>query len=353
MIRYGLGKYSNALRKQLTHYLAKGSLPSHLSNQVRQLVTHVPKGAASRIARHCHHLKGRESIRVNKSVMLKRIDKYSKKSSGTSQFVSKQFQGIVKSLTVDAEGHWHRPYVSAFHTKTGRDHSLGSSLNQVPKQYWKSILNPPKGSVYVLLDYQQQEPMIAAYMAGCQALIRWYEQGDIYKLLALRIQRQLNREQCKKLLIGHLYGIGIRTLAEQLKVSVNQVRSWLAGLSKVIQPIESFLNHSASDIRKKEVAQSLDWQHTISDLDGDLSLRNWRIQATGADIMRRACIKLDEANIPLLLTNHDSFLVRLEQEQFKDQLDRAVQALTDAAVDVLNGFSLKVAIEIQVPSQDK
>ncbi|MEF1191759.1 hypothetical protein QTO04_21155, partial [Vibrio parahaemolyticus] len=73
----------------------------------------------------------------------------------------------------------------------------------------------------------------------------------------------------------------------------------------------------------------------------------------GADIMRRACLRLDDANIPLLLTNHDSFLVRLEQAQFQNQLDAATQALTDAAADVLNGFRLKVAVEMMLPSQEK
>ncbi|MCL1056799.1 DNA polymerase [Shewanella gelidimarina] len=290
---------------------------------------------------------------MNQSAMLKRIDKYSKSKSGTSQFVAKQYKGIVDRLIVDVEGCWHRPYVSAFHTKTGRDHSLGSALNQVPKRYWKSVINPPKGSVYVLLDYQQQEPMIAAYLAKDQVLIDWYQQGDIYAQLLQRIGGGLDREQCKQLMIGRLYGIGAKSLAEKLKMSVGKVQALFTDLSKVIQPIESFLNNNAINIRKNGVAKSLDWQHIISDLDGDLSLRNWLIQATGADIMRRACIKLDESNIPLLLTNHDSFLVRLDLEQFQVQLDRTTQALHDAAVDVLDGFSLKVAVEMQLPFQDK
>ena len=69
--------------------------------------------------------------------------------------------------------------------------------------------------------------------------------------------------------------------------------------------------------------------------------------------MRRACINLDHAEIPLLLTNHDSFLVRLEIDNYQIQLNKAIQALTDAAVGVLNGFPLKVAVEMQVPSKDK
>ncbi len=306
-----------------------------------------------RITRHIEHIKSREAIRVNHTAMLKRIGSYSQKKSGTSQFVAKQYQGIVKALNTDSTGHWYRPVVSAFHTKTGRDHALGSSLNQVPKQYWKSVLSPPKGSVYALLDYQQQEPMIAAYFAQCRMLMNWYQKGDIYKNLVQLVGGQFSRDQCKQLLIGRLYGIGYRTLAEKLGITLSRVRSLSNELSRLIYPMDRYLAKSADVIRQQGFARSLDWKYTISDLDGQLSLANWKIQATGADIMRRACLRLDDANIPLLLTNHDSFLVRLEQAQFQNQLDAATQALADAAADVLNGFRLKVAVEMMLPSQEK
>ncbi|EKO3457803.1 hypothetical protein LIA67_004203 [Vibrio fluvialis] len=286
--------------------------------------------------------------------MLKRIGSYSQKTSGTSQFVAKQYQGILKALKVDSNGYWYHPVVSAFHTKTGRDHVLGSSLNQVPKQYWKSVLNPPQGSVYVLLDYKQQEPMIAAHFAGCQSLLSWYQQGDdIYRKLIQFTGVQLNREQCKQLLIGRLYGIGHRALAEKIGVSLRRVKVLMAELSTLILPIDQYLDQTADAIRHRGIARALDWQYAVSDLDQRLSLRNWKIQATGADIMRRACLRLDDANIPLLLTNHDSFLVRLEEEQFNDQRDRAVNALRSAAADVLDGFNLNVSVELALHTQEK
>ncbi|MGR5531673.1 DNA polymerase [Vibrio alfacsensis] len=312
----------------------------------------VPAVVAKRIKQHIQHLNGREGIRIDAVAMSKRIDRYSKKASGTSQYIAKQYQGINQCLAVDQSGYWHRPNVSAFHTVTGRDEVLDSSLNRVPKSYWKSVLAPPAGSVYVLLDYHQQEPMIAATLAGCQTLIDWYQEGDIYKRLSQQIGAGLNRDQSKKLLLGRLYGQGVATLSVELQVTQELVRTWVDGLNQVLQPINIMLNRSASDIKRDGYAQSLDWHYTISNQDDELSLRNWHIQATGADIMRRACIGLDKAKIPLLLTNHDSFLIRLEQTQFSHQLNRAKQALTDAAVDVLNGFPLKVAVEMTVPPRN-
>ncbi|MEZ8932142.1 MULTISPECIES: DNA polymerase [Vibrio] len=332
----------------------QGWLPKPVALQVKGVSSLPPLDVQRRITRHIEHLKGREAIRINHAAMLKRIGSYSKKKSGTSHFVAKQYQGIVEVLRTDTEGYWYCPVVSAFHTKTGRDHVLGSSLSQVPKQYWKSVLNPPQGSVYVLLDYKQQEPMIAAHFAGCQPLLSWYEQGeDIYQKLIQFTGVQLSREQCKQLLIGRLYGIGHHALAEKIGVSRRRVKVLLVELSKLIWPIDQYLDQSADAIRHRGIARSLDWQYAVSDLDQRLSLRNWKIQAAGADILRRACQRLDEANIPLLLTNHDSFLVRLEQEQFEDQRYKAVNALRCAAADVLDGFSLNVSIEMTQHAQEK
>ncbi|KKC97903.1 hypothetical protein KY46_21405 [Photobacterium halotolerans] len=298
-------------------------------------------------------MNNRESIRVDFTAIETRIRKYSKKKSRTSQFVASQLSQIASCLIGDGRGYWHRPIVSPFHTKTGRDQPLGASLNQIPKDYWPRLLSPPNGSTYVLLDYQQQEPMIAAYLAGCQVLIDWYASDDIYLQLAKAIGEGLTREQCKKLLIGRLYGKGRQTIAHELQRPMAQVQKWLGVMSDVTRPIDSYLDQEASDIRIKKVAHSLDWRHAVSDMDSPLSLRNWRIQATGADIMRRACTNLDDCNIPVLLTNHDSFLVRLEQHQLPNQLERATQALTDAAVAVLNGFPLKVKVEMKLTSTNK
>lgn len=325
-------------------------MPNVLIEQVKQLNIRISKQAVTPITRHIHHLQNRESIRIDLLSIERRIRKYSRKKSGSSQFVASCLQGIKNGLVSNSLGHWHRPTVSPFHTKTGRDNPLGASLNQIPKVYWPKVLLPPKSSVYVLLDYQQQEPMITAYMAGCQKLIDWYKEGDIYERLAQEIGCDLTREQCKKLLIGHLYGIGFNSTAETLKVTIEQVKDWLDRLTNITQPIGPYLNRLAAEIQRNHVAYSLDWRHAVSDTDSRLSLRNWQIQATGADIMRRACINLDKSNIPLLLTNHDSFLVRLDQQNYPDQLSLAIQALTGAAVDVLGGFKLTVKVEMQLPS---
>lgn len=181
-----------------------------------------------------------------------------------------------------------------------------------------------------------------------------YEKGDIYTQLASEITNsQVSRDVFKTLLLSHINGTGVQYAAAKLKQPESVVRRWLIQLKQRLKPIDSYLNHQVFLARRHGILQSLDWQHYVSSAQRDKSIRNWPLQATGADIMRRACFNLDDANIPLLLTNHDSFLIRLDEANLDSQLELAVKALHDASADVLHGFSLKTKVEMILPSKPK
>ena len=326
--------------------------PDGVVQRLKQSGYRVPIAKAAFFERYNHHLAQRESIRIDAEALEYKVVKHGKKESNRSQSISKQYQRIRDSLTCDEQGYWHRPQVSPFHTITGRDQVLGSSIVQLSKNSWPDILSPPAGSVYVLLDYEQQEPLIAASLAGCYQLMAMYERGDIYSQLADEITgAQVSREAFKTVLISRLNGARVKQVAEKLNLSNEIVRQWFIKLKQQLNPIDSYLNHQVYLGRRHGVLRSQDWQHFVSPNQSDLSIRNWSLQSTGADILRRACLNLDDNNIPLLLTNHDSFLVRLDEANFDDQLERAIKALHDASVDVLKCFSLKVKVELTLLSK--
>ena len=316
------------------------------------LANNVSCDVLQRIASHIKHLDSRESIGVDRDAIAKRVIKYGKQKSETSQYVSKMLKGMLDTLICDGDTHWHRPLVSPFHTKTGRDTSLGSSLNYIPKDYWPSILKPPDGYAYVLLDYQQQEPVIAAHLAGCQTLLDWYQDGDIYECICSAITGStLTRNQAKKLLIAFLYGISVAKLAEQLQVTTTVVHGWFTELRRITEPIGKYLNDTATEIRLTQAVTSLDWRHAVTDQDTNNSLRNWKIQAMGADIMRRACLGFDAAQIPLLLTNHDSFLVKLPVTKLDDEIKKSIQVLQCVSASVLGEIQLKITVDMVLPKE--
>ena len=308
---------------------------------------HVPQDIRARITSHINHIAKRQSIRVDRDAVERRIHKYLKKNSKVSQHISKLLKGVLAELSFRDGSWWHRPNVSPFHTKTGRDTSLGAALNYVPKSYWPSILTPPQDNSYVLLDYEQQEPVVAAYLAGCETLLECYSTSDIYEHLALLLDDpSLGRPQAKLLLIAQLYGISEQKLAEKLGVTIPVVRGGMREVKRVTHPIGSYLDRVGRTIQKNKVATSLDWRYAIDVKDPFNSLRNWSIQATGADIMRRACLGFDAAKIPLLLTNHDSFLIQVKTSNIEEEVEKAITLLEVASADVLSGFKLKTKVEM-------
>lgn len=307
----------------------------------------VPQDIRARVTSHVNHLVKRPDIRVDRDAVERRISKYSRKKSKTSQHVTKIFSSMLTELSFRDGSWWHRPNVSPFHTITGRDTSLGSALNYVPKDYWASILLPSKHYSYVLLDYMQQEPVVAAHLAECETLLEWYRTGDVYEQLALLLDEpSLGRPQAKLLLIAQLYGISEQKLAEKLGVTIPVVRGWMREVKRVTHPIGSYLDRVGRTIQKNKVATSLDWRYAIDEKDSFNSLRNWPIQATGADIMRRACRGFDAARIPLLLTNHDSFLIEVKTSNIEKELEKTIEILEVASAEVLGGFKLKAKIEM-------
>lgn len=340
--------------RQLNASLAHKAIPTSVVHRVLALGETLPRAVLENIKRYSNHINNRVSIRVDVDYLDQKIARYSKKKSNRSKALVSQLEGFKASLTHEQSGDWHRPVVNIFATKTGRDTTSGNALNLIPKHHWQGLLSPPKGHCYVLLDYDQQEPMIAAQKADCTTLLNMYEQGDIYELLIMTVTNgELERARFKKLMLMHLYGAGIERIEKEISQPESSVVKWLVELKKTISPIDYYLDGEAFKAKRKGEIRSLDWRMGITQEIKALTIRNWPIQATGADIMRRACFNLDKVKLPVLLTNHDSFLVQLKKDKFDHQLRQAKQALTDASAEVLDGFKLKLKVEMNLPSKEK
>lgn len=314
----------------------------------------IPLPVLTNIKRYLAHVIGRPAIRIDVESLNRKIAKYRKKRSNKSKALVSQLVGFKTSLTNKLSDDWHSPIVNSFATKTGRDTTSGNALNLIPKHHWQSLLSPPKGYNYVLLDYDQQEPMIAAQKAKCMTLLNLYEQGDIYELLIEKVtSNALTRSELKTLIVMQLYGASIERIALKLSQPQSSVLNWIVELKKALSPIDYYLDDESLKAKRKGEIRSLDWRMEITQETNMLTIRNWTIQATGADIMRRACSNLDKAKLPVLLTNHDSFLVQLENDKYDYQLRQAKKALTDASAEVLDGFKLNVQVEMQITAVDK
>jgi hypothetical protein len=277
--------------------------------------------------------------------------------------VSEQHQSILKSLlkaVIEQKStlYEHSPVLPFSTTvitagaKTGRDTTKGASIQGLPKKYWEAILKPPLGFSYVLFDYVTQEPAIVAAKSGAKDIQNMYIKGDLYDALNQKVtEGHLERKQFKSLFIKHLYGQRADAIAEGLQLHKAQVQVWIARLKTIIQLLNKFLDMQLYQAKKAGEVRSKDWRMLIGKDCTDLSIRNWPVQACGADIMRRACLALEKAGLPVLLTNHDSFLIQIKTTDIDQQSALAYRILSDISAEVLDGFKLKVKTELVINNQ--
>lgn len=234
----------------------------------------------------------------------------------------------------------------AFAAGTGRSVIYGPSLTSIKKKYWPFILDPEPEFRYVLVDYSQQEPCIAACFANDRELLAAYHQGDLY----LHIGRHpwltgLDRDTLKKLILPYSYGQQAAAYAKLHGIPLETAQHYWQALREIFNRVDAALNSRSQVAFRDGFVRCLDWATHVTPLSNPRAVRNWPVQAAGADIMRRAVIGLYDAGIDLRLTVHDSFLIRISMAEQEQQVAKAITVLKQASASVLGGFELNVKID--------
>lgn len=233
-----------------------------------------------------------------------------------------------------------------FSTCTGRDSIFGQSITSIKKRHWAQLLYPEGGYQYVLLDYCQQEPAIAACFAFDQKLKAAYQAGDLYLYIGQHpALSHLQRSEVKALVIPRSYGQSPEAYAKEHGIPLAEAQRRWSALREIFNRVDAELNHRSQLAFRDGYVRCRDWAAGVTPLSNPLAVRNWSVQATGADIMRRAVIGLVDAGIDLRLTIHDAFLIRVPIAEQAQQVAKAIAVLKQASSLVLDGFELNVKVD--------
>ncbi|MGS3131690.1 DNA polymerase [Aeromonas caviae] len=239
-----------------------------------------------------------------------------------------------------------RHHSKPFATTTGRNVIYGPSLTSLKKKFWPFVLNPATGFLYVLLDFEQQEPAIAACFAKDRELLAAYLVGDLYLHVGSHPHlASLDRNSLKKLVLPYSYGQSAAAYAREYKIPLEVAQRYWRALKEIFHRVDAELNHRSQQAFRDGYVRCLDWAAGVTPLSNPLSVRNWPVQATGADIMRRAVIGLVDAGLDLRLTIHDAFLIRVPVAEHEQQIAKAIAVLKQASAVVLDGFELNVKVD--------
>ena len=254
------------------------------------------------------------------------------------------------SLQVGDDGR-NRCLLSPFRARTGRNQPSNSKFIFGPSVWLRGLIRPRPGWGLAYVDWSQQEFGIAAALSGDPAMKEAYRSGDPYLAFAIQAgavpatatkeTHEAEREQFKACVLAVQYGMGEESLAARISQPVARARQLLA-LHR--QTYRKFWKWSDSAVDEAVLGGRLwagfGWQIHTRDEINDRSLRNFPMQANGAEMLRIACILLTEEGVRVCAPVHDALLIEAPLEELDEAIATAKSLMKESSRIVLDDFEL-------------
>jgi DNA polymerase-1 len=267
----------------------------------------------------------------------------------------------LNDLQVGRDGR-NRALLGAFGSKTSRSQPSTNKFIFGPAKWIRFLIAPPPGRALVHRDYAQQEVQIAAVLSGDEALLAACATGDVY----LGIAKQLGfapedanaethaetRDLFKIVVLSILYGAGAWSLATRTGKCLSEAAEILARLRARFRAFEEFtaraIDRAGLDL---EISTNFGWFMRCPPGTNFRTIRNFPVQACGAEIMRAACILAERRGVPIVAPVHDAFMAEAPADQIEDVAVQLNQVMRDASRTILRGYELRTDKQIIKPGE--
>lgn len=194
-------------------------------------------------------------------------------------------------------------------------------------------------------DYSQLELRIAAIFSGDERLIQAYRDGHDLHIYAASISMKKpieevtddDRTKAKAVNFGLIYGKGEYSLAQDMKVSVEEARDFIDAYFTEFSGVKKWLDDTAKFVKKHKYVKTLTGRHRrLPGVDsnkrsivGDCMRQavNAPIQSTGSDITVTSLIKIDKKlkelgmKSMIVITVHDSIVLDVYLPELKEVVE--------------------------------
>jgi DNA polymerase-1 len=193
---------------------------------------------------------------------------------------------------------------------------------------------------------------IAAALSGDRAMVAAVESGDPYLGLARQSKRAPAdatkashgpiRDAFKAVVLGTGYGMEETSLACRLDASLIEARELLAMLRRTWS---TFWHWSGAVVDYAMLHNHLDtvfgWRLHVGPDANPRSLRNFPMQANGAEMLRLACCLATERGVGVCAPVHDALLIEADHADIHDAVATTRAAMGEASRVVLGGLELR------------
>jgi DNA polymerase-1 len=219
---------------------------------------------------------------------------------------------------------------------TGRLASSDPNLQNIPmrtpqgRAIRRAFVAAP-GNVLVGADYSQIELRVMAHLSGDPALREAFASGeDIHASTARRVFKLTGdvppelRARAKVVNFGVMYGMGARSLAQQMGLELKEAKEFIDGYFAAYAGVRRFLDRTLDDARERGWVQTLlGRRRYLPQLQGGGGMErsmaeraaiNTPIQGSAADLVKLAMLRVHSAfgrsgRVRLLLQVHDELLL--------------------------------------------
>jgi hypothetical protein len=253
-------------------------------------------------------------------------------------------------------GNRNRVLLSPFGASSGRNTPSNSRFIFGPSVWLRGLIKPPEGRALAYIDWKSQEVYIAAALSGDRALMDAVTSGDPYLAFAkmaglapadaTKDSHKAIRDLCKTCVLGTNYGMGPASLAVRTGLSVLDAQNLLRRLTLAFPTFTAWADHVIS------VGQLAGYLSTVfgwtwrTERGRPTSMRNFPMQANGAEMLRLACSLATERGVQVCAPVHDALLVEGPIGQIDDVVATARMAMTEASRVVLAGVEVATDVEI-------
>jgi DNA polymerase I len=256
----------------------------------------------------------------------------------------------LNDLAVGRDGR-NRLILSAFQARTGRNQPSNSRYIFGPSVWLRGLIKPPPGYGVAYIDWSQQEFGIAAALSGDTNMIAAYGSGDPYLAFAKQAgavpadaTKQSHgalRDLFKACVLAVQYGMGPDALTARIGQPPVVARDLLRAHQETYRTFwrwsDAAVDHA---MLRGWLSTVFGWTIHIGAESNSRSLRNYPMQANGAEMLRLACCLGTESGIEVCAPVHDAVLICAPLDRLDDDVARMRGCMAEASRIVLNGFEL-------------
>src|SRR5262249_7601348 len=147
--------------------------------------------------------------------------------------------------------------------------------------------------------------------------------------------------------LGVQYGMRNRSLAIRLGLSPTEAQKLLRRHKATYPTYWRWSKKVGCQARRHEnLTATFGWRLRVGPEANPRSVKNWPLQANGAEMLRLSCIALTEAGVRVCAPLHEAVLVEAPASDIEQVVGTCQQAMQRASQLVLPGFRLRAEAKV-------